>query len=106
MNYQTITMRQLEALLDRGEDMVLIDLRNRASFARGHISGAVNIPFEELEASRNRLPVDRLLVFYCSRGGQSMLACNHMSDYGYRVLNVANGLCCYRGKYLEMNGGR
>lgn len=98
--YQTITMRQMDEWLDRGEEVVLIDLRNRSSFACGHIKGAVNIPYEELESAAGRLPKDRLLIFYCSRGGQSLLACNHMEAYGYRVLNVANGLGTYRGKYL------
>lgn len=100
MGYQTITMKQLDGMLDRGEEIMLIDLRNRASFARGHIRGAVNIPYEELEETACSLPGNLMLVFYCSRGGQSMLACNHMSAKGYRVLNVANGFCSYRGKYL------
>lgn len=101
MAYQTITMRQLEGYLDRGKDMALIDLRNRSSFAAGHLKGAVNIPYEELEMNLNQLPKNRLLVCYCSRGGQSILACNHLSAWGYPVLNIANGLCSYRGKYLE-----
>lgn len=101
MMYQTITMRQLEGYLDAEEDILLIDLRNRDSFACCHIKQAVNIPYEELEMNLEGLPRDRLLVFYCSRGGQSMLACNHLSACGYCVLNIANGLSCYRGKYLE-----
>lgn len=100
MMYQTITMRQMDEWLDSGKDLVLIDLRNRASFACGHIKGAVNIPYEELEDTARQLSKERLLVFYCSRGGQSLLACNHLEAKGYRVLNVANGLCSYRGKYL------
>lgn len=101
MTYQTITMRQLEEYLDTGKDMLLIDLRNRASFDCCHLMHAINIPYEELELCLDCLPHDRLLVFYCSRGGQSMLACNHLCVCGYRVLNIANGLSSYRGKYLE-----
>lgn len=100
MMYQTITIRRLEEYLDRDENMVLVDLRNRSSFLRCHIKGAINVPYDELETSLDLLPKDRLLVFYCARGGQSMLACNHLSDKGYRVLNVASGLSCYNGKYL------
>ncbi|MEG0369083.1 MAG: rhodanese-like domain-containing protein [Hungatella sp.] len=101
MCYQTITMRELEEYLDGGEDMLLIDLRDRASFSCCHLKAAVNIPYEELETQVEGLPQNRLLTFYCYRGGQSMLACNHLSAYGYRVMNIANGLSAYQGKYLE-----
>lgn len=99
--YQTITMRQLEEYLDYGMDMMLLDVRNRASYQKGHLKDAVNIPYEELESSLNRLPKDKIIVCYCTRGGQSMLACNHLSAMGYQVVNTAGGLNSYRGKYLE-----
>lgn len=98
--YQTITTRQLEEYLDCRGDMMLLDVRNRSSFNMCHLRGAVNIPYEELEMNLNGLPDDRPIICYCARGGQSMLACNHLSAMGYQVINVANGLSCYCGKYL------
>lgn len=100
MMYPTITMRELEAYLGGKEDIMLIDLRSRDAFACCHLQGAVNLPYEELEDSLKLLPHNKLLIFYCTRGGQSMLACNHLSALGYRVMNVGNGLCLYRGKYM------
>ena len=41
-----------------------------------------------------------MLVFYCARGGQSMMVCRYLARMGYSVLNVANGIAYYRGKYL------
>lgn len=100
MMYQTITMRQLEYMLDSHREMFLLDVRNRASYEMCHIDGAVNIPYSELDGDLDSLPVDKIIVCYCARGGQSMLACNHLSGMGYQVVNVANGLSSYQGKYL------
>lgn len=100
MMYQTITMRQLETMLDSGKELFLLDVRNRASYEMCHIDGAVNIPYNELDQELSFLPKDQTIVCYCARGGQSMLACNHLSEMGYSVVNTGGGLSSYRGKYL------
>ena len=41
MMYQTITMKQLEQMLDCHEDIFLLDVRNRASYEMCHMEGAV-----------------------------------------------------------------
>lgn len=98
--FTTVPIREVDQYIENGYDMVLIDLRNAASYERAHISGAVNIPFEELESRISELPKDRPLVFYCSRGGQSMMACRYLDRCGYLVVDLANGIAYYRGKYL------
>ena len=42
--FQNISMKQLEAMLNGPRDFVLLDVRGRDEFARGHLEGAVNIP--------------------------------------------------------------
>ena len=81
--------------------MELIDLRDRKSYAYSHLKGAVNIPYEELEDMAEEGVLDHCpdvpMVFYCTRGSQSMLACNHLSARGYPVVNTAGGLAAYSG---------
>lgn len=74
-----ISARELKALVDRGDDLVLVDARDAVHYERGHIPGAISIPAEdrplrEVDLRRpkrllhpERLPAhrDRLLVFYC-----------------------------------------
>lgn len=98
--YQTISMRQLEEEMDCNRDMILLDVRDRSYFCAGHLRGAVNIPYEELETKLLCLPKDKTIVCYCNRGALSMLACNYLSANGYQAVNTANGLSGYRGKYL------
>jgi len=57
-------------------DAVVIDLRSADAFARGHIVNARNIPFDELEASREK--IDRLkskpIIAVCESGVTSTRA--------------------------------
>ncbi|MFR5602301.1 MAG: rhodanese-like domain-containing protein [Lachnospiraceae bacterium] len=104
MSYQTISVRQLDQLLESGQPMEIIDLRDRCFYQQCHIKGAVNIPYEELEQEIEQgtecLPMDKVLIFYCSRGAQSMRICYHLAPLGYRVVDVSGGIVYYRGKYL------
>ncbi len=56
-----------EELLSRmKEDSVtLLDVRPEEEFVLGHLPGAINIPFEELEHRLSELPDDQEIVAYC-----------------------------------------
>ena len=74
-----ISARELKGMLDRREDLVLIDARDEQWYRAAHIPGAISIPAEDasldaVDVARpkrllhpERLPADRgrLLVFYC-----------------------------------------
>ena len=72
MRYPIISMRELEYWILTGRRMYLIDLRGREAYEKGHLQGAVNIPFDELEERLGELPAGIPLVFYCVRGSQSI----------------------------------
>lgn len=95
-----ISGAELEQYLHEGREIYLLDIRDRDSYEKKHIKGAVNIPGEELPDRMQELPTDRLIVIYCYRGPHSMLAARQLSGYGYRVADVYGGIEYYRGKYL------
>lgn len=99
--YPTVRIDAVDQWIEKNEDMLLVDLRNREEYRQGHLKGAVNIPYGELTARYGELPSDRTLVLYCSRGAQSMRVCNNLARLGYQVVNTAGGLAYYRGKYME-----
>jgi rhodanese-related sulfurtransferase len=61
---RTVTRDQLRARLRDG-DVVVIDVRPHAEFAAGHISGAVSIPVQELDARLGEIPGGAEVVAYC-----------------------------------------
>ncbi len=46
-------------------DFVLLDARDRASFEKDHIPGAVSAPLEEVDRLAPRLSKDKEYVTYC-----------------------------------------
>lgn len=102
--FTTIPIWDVDKYIESGGNLLLIDLRDRDSYGLGHLRGALNLPYEEMDRWIPSLPKNKLLIFYCFRGGQSMMVCRMLEPLGYCVMNVANGITCYRGKYLVYDG--
>jgi len=52
----------------RGQDAVIIDARLPESYAAGHITGAISIPFERLDSYQtvlSEIPKDTMVIIYC-----------------------------------------
>jgi rhodanese-related sulfurtransferase len=65
--FPLVSVADVEALLQRGADVVVIDARDPVSYARGHLPGAVSIPFGNwLEEGKPLPPQDRDLIVYCN----------------------------------------
>lgn len=54
---------ELKARLDKGEKVLVIDVRSDAEVESGSIPGAIHIPMDELEARMKDIPKDVELVF-------------------------------------------
>ena len=65
-------------------DYVIIDVRDEAEFAAGHIPGALNIPVSRLAAASGQLDKDQKIVVYCNSGGRSYLAYRKLMKLAYK----------------------
>ena len=68
-NVPRTTVQQLKAMMDRGDDIVIIDVRSGWEYAGSKIKvkGAIRIPLNELEGSRyHELPQDKEIITYCT----------------------------------------
>ena len=64
---------EARALVERGA--LLVDVRTPEEFAAGHISGARNIPLDQVTARASALkPADAPVIVYCRSGARSALA--------------------------------
>lgn len=60
-----ISAEDLRERVNRG-DTVVIDVRDAASYAQGHIAGAISMPFATVEAQLDAIPKGKHLVTYCT----------------------------------------
>jgi len=64
-----------ELLHGGGTAPLLVDVREVAEFAAGHLPGSVNIPLPQLPQRLHEIPAHAAPVFICKAGGRSMAAC-------------------------------
>jgi rhodanese-related sulfurtransferase len=91
-----ISAAQLHA--QTNTDCVLIDVREPAEFAAGHLQGAINVPRGVLEFQMDaRAEKSRALVVYCLSGGRSALAADSLQQLGFtQVQSLAGGINAWR----------
>lgn len=74
---------------------VLIDVREPAEFATGHLPGAINIPRGVLEFQLESHPAlagpPRPVVLYCHSGGRAALAALSLSMLGFDEVRSLTG---------------
>ena len=98
---ETISAKMLDYYVGRS-DALIIDLRDREAYCAGHVRTAVSVPYEELEEHID-FPQNKILVFYCERGGASMMAAKLLTRMGYRTRSVIGGFEAYRGRNLVIS---
>ncbi len=97
MSFDTIRTNEIAKYIGN-PNALIIDLRDRDEYDIGHIPGAVNIPYEELEDYTNRFKKSQQLIFYCDRGNISLLAARDLMKYGYNIKSLYGGIKAYHGK--------
>ena len=63
-----ITVEELKTQIDKGEDMVIVDLRHALDFEADPetIPGAFRMDAKELREKNDKLPRDRQIILYCT----------------------------------------
>jgi rhodanese-related sulfurtransferase len=73
----------LQRMLDRGEKVLVIDVRTDEEISFGSIPGAIHIPMDQLEARMKDVPKDMPLVFICNGGELSSWAAELFVKKGF-----------------------
>jgi rhodanese-related sulfurtransferase len=91
---QEIGPEELHRLRAAGQELVLIDVREKDDAARGMIPGAVHISRGMLEHDIDRVTTDKdkQIVLYCGGGSRSALAAWMLKKMGFKnVISLAGG---------------
>lgn len=69
---------------------VIVDVRTPKEFKENHISGAINVPIEDImKGNVQRLPRDKEIVVYCRTGSRSATSAKVLKEKGWSVYDVA-----------------
>jgi len=87
-----VSVHQLKELLDRGDDLVLLDVREPHEYDLVNISGFL-IPLGDLPKRVNELDSSRQIVVLCHHGSRSAMAVRFLKQMGFtKVANLAGGI--------------
>ncbi|MEC4682592.1 MAG: rhodanese-like domain-containing protein [Nitrospirota bacterium] len=86
----------LKGKLDKGEDLLIIDVREGWEHARVRIPNALHIPLAQLPQKISELDRERDIVVYCHHGVRSLQACQFLKKMGFeKVQNLHGGIDAY-----------
>ncbi|MDP1930507.1 MAG: metalloregulator ArsR/SmtB family transcription factor [Gammaproteobacteria bacterium] len=101
-----VSRSELQAGLESGH-MAVLDVRPESEYAAGHLSGAINIPLDQLDNLLSLLPRDKEIVAYC-RGPYCVLsheAAKRLRTLGYQVRRFEEGFPEWKAAGLPMQHG-
>ncbi|WP_029011177.1 rhodanese-like domain-containing protein [Azospirillum halopraeferens] len=88
---------EVKGRLDRGDDLLLLDVRSAGEFAGGHIAGAVNVPLDTLDRRlaelREGIAAHRsaAVVVVCQTGPRAARASAMLKRAGLADVSVLQG---------------
>ncbi|MBU7008597.1 rhodanese-like domain-containing protein [Phosphitispora fastidiosa] len=75
------------AVVNKDSDYFILSIRRPEDYAKGHIPGAVNIPFAQLAKEENlkKLPPDKKIIVVCYTGHTASYAAMFLNQLGYEA---------------------
>lgn len=91
-NPPSITPAELKAMLDRGDDIELIDVREPAEHAIVQFPNAKLIPLKTLPDHLDALDPDKTQIVICRVGQRSASAVAFLRERDYQAVNLTGGI--------------
>lgn len=91
-----ITPKDLQAKLDAGDKMTVIDVREGWEVRFGKIPAALHIAMNDIPDHLDEIPTDQPVIFVCKSGGRSEQVAMWVATQGYEnVYNMVGGMKRY-----------
>lgn len=95
-------LEELRRKIDGEEKITILDVREPAEYAFGHIPGAKSIPLGELEERFDELNRDDHIYVICRTGNRSDMAAQMLTQKGFKkVKNTVPGMAEWTGPTEE-----
>ncbi|MCA9004032.1 MAG: sulfurtransferase [Planctomycetaceae bacterium] len=99
------TVQDVKSRRDKGEEFILIDVREDNEFNKGRIPRAVHLGKGIIERDIEQLIPDTstLLILYCGGGFRSALAADNLQTMGYtNVISMDGGFSGWKSAGYEI----
>ena len=83
-----ISVLELKAMRDRGEQPLVLDVREEWELQLARIPDVVHVPMNQVPARLAELPREAETIVMCHAGGRSLRVAHFLADQGFK--NFAN----------------
>ena len=103
-NFESITPKEAQALIQSGEQVTVLDVRTPDEFTKEHIEGAILIPLQTLDKNLALIAnvKNQKVIVYCHSGNRSVSASRLLADNGFSPLNVSGGITEWKAQGLSV----
>lgn len=105
--YHHISPQQAKQRMQEHPDAVILDVRERDEYVRGHIPRATLLPLSTFSEAQVAQAIpggkDAQVLVYCQSGGRSRMAAEALADMGYTQVYDFGGIL--RWPYEVEQGG-
>jgi len=93
----------LQAYIEEGKKIRLIDVRGIAEMAQGMIPNAEKLPLHTLPARLQDIDTEEMTVLYCRSGARSAQGVGFMAQQGFEnVYNLRGGIIAWAQKGMPL----
>jgi rhodanese-related sulfurtransferase len=93
-NFPSIGPQEAITLLQKENNITLLDVRSIDEFKSGHLQGATLIPLAKLKANLDKLSASKEnpILVYCRSGMRSVAAARILEANGFKPVNIKGGI--------------
>ena len=103
--FKNITPDEAAEMMATESGYVIVDVRGKEEYDKGHIPGAINLPIDSLKQDiRNSEAIPELAdkkkvyMIYCRSGRRSNEAAKLLSSFGYKHIYEFGGIIDWKGE--------
>jgi rhodanese-related sulfurtransferase len=91
-----ISVEELKLRRDRGENPLVLDVREEWELQLARIPGVVHVPMNQVPARLAEFSREAETIVMCHAGGRSMRVAQYLSNQGFtNVANLAGGISAW-----------
>lgn len=94
--------QDVQARIQRGEQLLVLDVREPAEYQEGHVAGSTLIPLGQLASRLSDIPKDQPIVAVCRSGNRSGVATDLLRRAGFDVVNMRGGMIAWARQGLPV----
>ncbi|MGQ9732909.1 MAG: FAD-dependent oxidoreductase, partial [Candidatus Zipacnadales bacterium] len=89
--YASTSAAEVHAMMEGGEDFLLLDVRSPAEYEEARLPGCTFIPLGALRSRTDELPKDKPIVAYCKTSLRAYEAARYLQSIGFTDVRVMQG---------------